>query len=99
MKTSSFLPAGSSFTQVFDTRGMRRYFDLQVFKEAAAFGFAHLLIRNKSIVPFQSTFQILLERLAQKGAIYQGQGRLQKTRGRGLPSAYVSWMIDDPTLD
>ena len=66
---------------------MRRYFDLQVFKKAAAFGFAHLLIRNKKNVPFQSTFQILLERLAQKGAIYQEQGRLQNARGRGLPSA------------
>ena len=89
MKTSNFLPAGSSFTQVFDTRGMRRYFDLQVLKKAAAFGFAHLLIRSKSNVPLQSTFQILLERLAQKGAIYQGQGRLQKTRGRGLPAESV----------
>ena len=66
----------------FDTRGMRRYFDLQVFKKAAAFGFAHLLIRSKSNVPLQSTFQILLERLAQKGAIYQAQGRLQNARGR-----------------
>ena len=87
MKASNFLPSGSSVTQVIDTRGMRRYLGLQVFQETVAFGFANLLIRNKSIVPFQSTFQILLERLAQKGAIYQEQGRLQNARGRGLPSA------------
>ena len=84
MKTSNFLPAGSSVTQVFDTRGMRRYFDLQVFQETVTFGFAHLLIRTKANEPFES-FQVLLERMAQKGAIYQAQGRLQNTRGRGLP--------------
>ena len=48
MKTSNFLPAGSSFTQVFDTRGMRRYFDLPVLKEMAALGLAHLLAQNSS---------------------------------------------------
>ena len=81
----------------FDTRGMRRYFDLQVFKKAAAFGFAYLLILSESNVPLQSTFQILLERLAQKDAIYQGQGRLQKTRGRGLPteSGFVQAAADE----
>ena len=32
--------------QVFDTRGMTRYLDLQVFKETAAFGFIHLCTQN-----------------------------------------------------
>ena len=71
--------------QIFDTRGMRRSFDLPVFKEIAALGFAHLLVKNSSkFTPFQS-FRILLERMAQKGAIYQAQGRLQNARGRGPP--------------
>ena len=85
---------------VFDTRGMRRYFDLLALQETVDFGFAYLLIRSKSNVPLQSTFQILLERLAQKGAIYQGQGRLQKTRGRGLPlySAYAVSLTPVPVV-
>ena len=34
--------------QIFDTRGMRRYFDLPVLKEMAALGLAHLLAQNSS---------------------------------------------------
>ena len=34
--------------QIFDTRGMRRYFDFPAFKEMAALGSAHLLVQNSS---------------------------------------------------
>ena len=68
---------------VFDTRGMRRYFDLQVLKQTAAFEYAHLLIRTKANAPFL-LLQILLERPAQKGAISQGQEGLTEGPGARL---------------
>ena len=40
-------PSGT-YMQIFDTRGMRRYFDLPAFKEMAALGFALLLVQNSS---------------------------------------------------
>ena len=70
--------------QIFDTRGMRRSFDLPVFKEMAALGFAHLLVKNSSKYTI-SIIPNLAREDGSKRCFYQAQARLQNPRGRALP--------------